>query len=139
MGCKVFEGGVICGNFAERQESKPKDLDYMQSAKWYEDYPFDWRETLGSTICNCKRVKVNYAPYYGYDYFHMDTCNLMQKLNAEPQIQNLYETYLPAINHYTDAVPNSDQIPLYIQNKSRKQKIKVNIARKMDIRQGVLL
>lgn len=128
MNCEEFGiGNFICGNFAERQESKPENFDYMTTGKWYEDYPFDWRETLGGVICNCKRIKVNYAPYYGFDHFHLDTCNLMRKLAAEPGIENLIETYLPSITRYTDSVPNSDHIPLYIKglNSSRACKIKV--------------
>ncbi len=128
MDCETLGNGMtISGNFAQRQESKPKDFDYMSTGKWYENYPFDWRETLGGVICNCKRVKVNYAPYYGFEFFHLDSCNLMRKLEAEPGIQNLIETYLPAITHYTDAVPNSDHISLYIKGlkKSRKHNIKV--------------
>ena len=121
MDCEIFaSGSAICGNFAERTDTKPESFDYDHTAKWYEAYPFDWRETLGGTVCNCSRVKVNYAPYFGYDYFHLDSCNLMRKLDAEPGIYNLVETYLPAINHYTDAVPNSDHIPLYIKGRKSK-------------------
>lgn len=127
MDCDQIGDITICGNFAERTDEKPADFDYMRTAKWYEDYSFDWRETLGGVVCNCKRVKVDFAPYYGFDYYHLDTCNLMRKLEAEPGIQNLIETYLPAITHYTDAVPNSDHIPLYIKGlkKSRAFNIKV--------------
>jgi hypothetical protein len=128
MDCEEFgNGNFICGNFAERQESKPENFDFMTTGKWYEDYPFGWRETLGGVICNCKRIKVNYAPYYGFDHFHLDTCNLMRKLAAEPGLANLMEIYLPSITRYTDSVPNSDHIPLYIKglSSSRARKIKV--------------
>lgn len=120
MDCEDLGGIVISGNFAERTETKPDDFDYMHTGKWYEPYPFEWREKLGSTICSCSRVKVNYAPYYGFDYFHLDTCNLMRKLEAEPGIANLYECYLPAITRYTDAVESPDHIPLYIKGRRSK-------------------
>lgn len=125
MDCEQYGQITVCGNFAEVQDSKPEPFDYDHTCKWYDDYPFDWRETLGKTVCNCKKVLVHYAPYYGYDYFHQDTCNLMRKLDAEPQILNLGETSLPAITHYTDAVPNSNHIPLYIRTVGRKSHIKV--------------
>lgn len=139
MDCEIWEGGAICGNFAELQDTKPEPFDYDKTARWVEPYSFEWRETLGKTICNCKTVRVSYAPYYGHDYFHNDNCNLMRKLEAEPQIQNLYETYLPAINHYNDAVPDSDHIPIYIKSSSRTSHVKVRHSPIKDTRQVVLL
>lgn len=138
MDCEIgSNGGAICGNFAKLQDSKPEPFDYDKTAKWLEPYSFDWRETLGSTICNCKTVEVHYAPYYGWDYYHLDTCNLMRKLRAEPGLNNLHEHYLPAITHYTDAVPNQDNIPLYIQGIGRASKIKINQYK--SFKQGTLL
>lgn len=128
MDCEDLGNGVhISGNFAERTETKPKDFDYMTTGKWYEPYSFEWREVLGNAICNCTRIKVNYAPYFGYDYFHLDTCNLMRKLEAEPGIANLREIYLPAITHYTDSVPNTGKLQIWVKGlrKSRPAKIKV--------------
>lgn len=139
MSCIVEDGMAICGNFAEVLPAKPKDMDYDRSYKWIEPYSFEWRETLGTAVCSCKTVKVYYAPYYGYDYYHNENCNLLRKLEAEPQIHNLYETYLPAINHYNDAVPNSDHIPLYIKVLSRTSKVKVRHSPIKNINQGVLL
>lgn len=140
MDCEVFgNGSAICGNFATLQAEKPKDFDYTRTAKWLEPYPFEWRETLGKTICNCKTVEVHYAPYYGHDYYHTKNCNLLRKLEAEPGITNLYETYLPAINHYNDAVPNSEHIPIYIKGVSRATKVTVRHSPVIDTRQGALL
>ena len=139
MDCEVWEGGAICGNFAELSDSKPEPFDYDKTSKWHEPYSFEWRETLGKTICNCKTVRVHYAPYYGYDYFHSDSCNLIRKLEAEPQIQNLYETYLPAINRYNDSVPNTNRIPLYIKTSSRVSRIKVRVGTSINERQMVLV
>lgn len=139
MGCIVGGGMAICGNFADLLPEKPEKMDYDKSYKWVEPYSFEWRETLGKTICNCKNVEVHYAPYYGYDYYHNKNCNLLRKLEAEPQINNLYETYLPAINHYNDAVPNTDRIPLYVQTISRTSKVKVRHSPIQNVEQGVLL
>jgi len=118
---------MICGNFAERQETEPENFDFMSTAKWYQDYPCEWRETLGGVVCSCKRVKVDYAPYYGFDYFHLDNCNLMRKLAAEPGIHNLIETYLPAMTHYNDSVPNTAHIPIYIKGPKRGRAYKVKV------------
>lgn len=138
MDCETFgNGSAICGNFASLQNTKPEPFDYDHTAKWIEPYSFEWRETLGKTICNCKNVEVNYAPYYGFDYFHMNGCNLIRKLAAEPQILNLGETYLPAITHYTDAVPNRENVPLYIQGISRAKLIQVHL--KVSTRQVAML
>lgn len=139
MDCDVWDGGAVCGNFAELQERKPEPFDYDRTAKWLEPYPFEWRETLGKTVCNCKTVRVNYAPYYGFDYYHLDTCNLMRKLEAEPGIRNLYEIYLPAITRYNDAVPNTDRIPLYIKSRSSTHRVRVRHSPIRNINQAVLL
>ena len=125
MGCISSGSLIICGNFAEVLSEKPKDFDGMKDYKWLEPYSFDWRETLGKTICNCKTVEVHYAPYYGFDYYHTKGCNLLKKLEAEPQLENLYELHLPAINHYNDAVPNRENIPLYIRKEGRAKKVEV--------------
>lgn len=129
MDCEDLGGITISGNFAERTETKPKDFDYNRTGKWYEPYSFEWRETLGGTICNCSRIKVNYAPYFGYDYYHLDSCNLMRKLDAEPGIHNLVQTYLPAITRYTDSVPNRDRIPLYIKGRKRSRSYAIRVRR----------
>lgn len=127
MGCISSGSMVICGNFAEVLPEKPKDFDYMSDAKWLEPYSMDWRETLGGTICNCKIIEVHYAPYYGFDYYHNDNCNLMRKYRDSPGLSNLYEVYLPAITKYDDAVPNRENIPLYIKNRSRAYKVNVSV------------
>lgn len=139
MDCEILEGGAICGNFAELEQAKPEPFDYDKTSKWVEPYSFEWRETLGKTICNCKTVEVHYAPYYGYDFFHRDTCNLMRKLNDNPGIANFYECYLPSITQYNTAVPNTERIPLYIKNLSRSSKVRVRRGAVKDTRQGVLL
>lgn len=126
MDCETNGRISICGNFAELQDSKPEPFDYDHTAKWLEPYSFDWREVLGKTICNCKMVEVHYAPYFGFDYFHNQNCNLMRKLRAEPGIQNLRELNLPAITHYTDSVPNQENIPLYIAGINRASRIKIH-------------
>jgi len=131
MDCEqIGEGIIISGNFAERTKEMPKDFDHTTTGKWYAPYTMQWRETLGGTICSCKQVKVNFAPYYGYDYFHMDYCNLMKKLRDYPQIESLVETYLPAMHQYHDAVPADTHTPLYIKGRSSKGKrIPVNVTK----------
>lgn len=129
MDCEIFgSGSAICGNFASLQSTKPEPFDYDKTAKWVEPYLFEWRETLGKTVCNCRVVEVHYAPYFGYDYYHSKYCNLLRKLDAEPGILNLYELYLPSITHYEDAVANRERIPLYIKSKSRASRVKVRHA-----------
>jgi len=126
MDCEIFEGGAICGNFSELQQSKPEPFDYDKTAKWIEPYAMEWREVLGDAICSCATVQVNYAPYYGWDYFHRPTCSLMRKLAAQPQINNLRETHLPSMNQYNDSVPNDGKLHIWVENKSKRSyKIKV--------------
>ena len=127
MDCEDLGGIVITGNFAKLQDKKPEPFDYDHTAKWIEPYSFEWREVLGNAICNCTTVEVHYAPYYGFDHFHRDTCNLMRKLRAEPGIANLREIYLPAMTHYTDSVPNTGKVSIWVKglSKSRPTKIKV--------------
>lgn len=139
MDCEMFESGsAICGNFASVDESKPEPFDYDRTAKWREPYSFEWRETLGKAICNCRMVEVHYAPYYGFDYFHTEGCNLLRKLNAEPGIYNLRETYLPGITRYTDAVPNREHIPLYIRGVSRKSRVTVKVCKQPPLQLALL-
>lgn len=116
---------IICGNFSEIQQKKPEPFDYDSESKWIEDYPLEWRETLGRTVCNCKKLEVHYAPYYGWDYYHMDSCNLVRKLYDNPGIRNLYESYLPRVTRYTDAVPADTPAPLYISGRTSTKHIKV--------------
>lgn len=127
MDCEVFgSGSAICGNFAELMPEKPKDFDYMRTAKWLEDYPFDQRECIGGTICSCKKVEVHFAPYYGFDMFHTKTCNLMRKIHDRPQLVILWAyDHLPAIQFSKKAVPANTHIPLYVRSSSRTQRIKV--------------
>lgn len=127
MDCEDYGGIAICGNFAELLDEKPEPLDYNQTAKWIQPYDLEWREVLGNATCNCKTMIVHYAPYYGFDYFHRDTCNLMRKLRAEPGIANLREIYLPAITHYTDSVPTTKQLPIWVRGlrETKPTKIKV--------------
>ena len=127
MDCEIFgNGSAICGNFAEVQPEKPKDFDYMSTAKWLEDYPLDKRECIGGTICSCKKVLVHYAPYYGWDYFHVDTCNLMRKLKDRPQLGILWAyDHLPSIQFSGKAVPADTPVGIYIRTSSVASKIKV--------------
>lgn len=128
MDCEVFgSGSAICGNFAKLEDKKPEPFNYDRTAKWIEPYSFEWREVLGNATCNCTTVEVHYAPYYGFDYYHRDTCNLMRKLEAEPQIHNLREIYLPAINHYNNSVPNTGRLTIWINGlrKTKGSKVKV--------------
>ena len=125
MDCEEYGGITICGNFAERLEEKPADFDYMTTGKWYEPYPFETREKIGHVICSCKRVKVDFAPYYGWDMWHEDSCNLMRQLKAKPQLANLWQySYLPAIYPASD-VPADKPVPLWIDTRSRRATIKV--------------
>lgn len=130
MGCLVDEGMAICGNFAERLAEKPKDFDFEADAKWWEDYPFEWREQVGGTVCNCKRVKVNYQPWYGYDYFHQDNCFLVQKYHNTPNADMFGSMqYLPSITHWEDAVPATAS-RFYIKGRSSSSKVKVRLSQR---------
>ena len=125
MDIKDYGGVVVCGNFAEVLPEKPENLDYESSAKWIEPYEMEWREVMGDAICSCTTVEVHYAPYYGFDYYHRDTCSLMRKLKAQPQIENLREVYLPAMNQWSDSLKNDGKIHIWVENKSRKTTVKV--------------
>lgn len=132
MDCESFGGLTITGNFAELQQSKPEPFDYDHTAKWIEPYSCEWREVLGDAVCNCTTVEVHYAPYYGFDHYHRPTCNLMRKLEAQPQIANLREISLPAMIQYTDSVPNTGKLSIWINDKSKRSK-KVEVHHKTPI------
>lgn len=118
----------MIGNFADLLPEKPKDFDYLQDAKWIEDYPFGKRECIGGTVCSCRRIEVHYAPYYGWDHYHVETCNLMRKLRDKPQLGALWPyDHLPAIQFTKKSVPASFRVPLYIKSISRRQNIKVKV------------
>ena len=135
MDCGTSGSITMCGNFAEREDTKPKDY-YDRTAKWWEDYPLEWREKIGNVICNCQKIKVDYAPYYGFDYYHDDKCNLMKAIKDKPQLAQLppYQ-YLPAIVIDKHAVPVSKGNTIYVSYHDRIKKILV----KNYAPQGVLL
>lgn len=140
MDCEVFESGsAICGNFATLQDSKPEPFDYDKTAKWLEPYKMEWREVLGDAVCNCATVEMHYAPYYGYDYYHRPTCNLMRKLEKSPGIHNLYEIYLPAMNQYNNSVKATKERQIWVYKPSRSYRVKVRTIAIKDTRQAVLL
>lgn len=126
MDCETNGSLTITGNFADLQDSKPEPFDYDHTAKWLEPYSMEWREVMGDAICSCTTVQVNYAPYYGFDYFHRDNCSLMRKLAAQPQISNLREVYLPAMHQWDDSVKNDGKLHIWVEPKrSRAKKVKV--------------
>lgn len=126
MGVEYFGDVIVHGNFAEVQNSKPKDFDYLHDAKWMEDYPFTIREKIGSVVCSCKRIEVHYAPYYGWNHFHLKSCNLLRVLHDRPQLANFWAyDHLPSIAFSDKAVPKNTRISLYVSTRSRKQHIKV--------------
>lgn len=125
MDIKDYGGVVVCGNFAEVLPDKPESLDYESSAKWVEPYELEWREVMGDAICSCTTVEVHYAPYYGFDYYHSETCSLMRKLKSQPQIENLREVYLPRMHQWSDSVENDGKIHIWVENKSRRKTVEV--------------
>lgn len=140
MDCEIWDGGAMCGNFAEVQDTKPEPFDYERTAKWYEPYPFDKREVIGGTVCNCKTVKVHYAPYYGHDYFHSESCFLMQKYRNTPNADYFYSMEsLPSISFGENAVPADTPPRAYIQGRSSTSRVKVRHSAVSNINQGVLL
>ena len=126
MDCETNGSLTITGNFAELQQSKPEPFDYDRTAKWIEPFTMEWREVMGDAICSCTTVEVHYAPYYGFDFFHRDNCNLMRKLAAQPQIANLREIVLPAMTQWDDSVKNDGKLHIWVEPKrSRVKKVKV--------------
>lgn len=126
MGCITSGGLTVIGNFADLQPNRPENFDYMSDAKWLEDYPLDKRERIGGTVCSCKKIRVHYSPYYGYDNYHVESCNLMRKIRDKPQLTILWAyNHLPAIIFSRQAVPAKHRIPIYIKAISRTHKLKV--------------
>lgn len=129
MGVVQYGDVIIHGNFAEVLPEKPKDFDYEQDAKWLEPYPkeFEYREKIGSVICTCKKLEVHFAPYYGFDYYHTEDCNLLRQLKDRPSLLNLpwYE-HLPAVVFYEGkTVPANTKQGLYVKYRKRTAKIPV--------------
>lgn len=128
MDCEDLGGIIVCGNFAEIMPEKPKDFDYTTTGKWMEDYPYDIRECIGGTIYSCKKIEVNYAPYYGWDNYHNQNCNLMRKIRINPQLTNLWAyDHLPAFAFSDKAVPAATHVPMYIKQVKHTQSIKVRL------------
>lgn len=142
MSCLFSDDGqmVVCGNFEELLSEKPKDFDFENSYRWIEPYPFDKRDVIGGTVCNCKYVRVNYQPWYGYDYYHQDSCFLMQKYRATPNACYFWAMEnLPAITFSENSVPANAPKRMFIQGRSTSSKVKVRTSPVKDIRQGALL
>lgn len=140
MGC-ITEGSLtICGNFAKVLPKKPKDFDYNSDAKWIEPYPFDMRDVIGTTVCNCKYIVTHFSPWHGFDSYHQDTCFLMQKFRNTPNAEYFYAMEaLPRISFGDNAVPADTPPRMYIQGRSTKTRIRVRHSPIKDIRQGALL
>lgn len=91
MGLIDYGGLVVCGNFSEVLPEKPKDFDYMSDSKWLEPYPEKWeRITIGKTTCDCVQIETHYAPYYGFTWLHSKECALIKRVEAKPQLRNLW-------------------------------------------------
>lgn len=136
MGVAVFGDVIVHGNFAEVLPEKPKDFNYETDAKWLEPYPEEWKERvrIGSVICTCKTVEVHYAPYYGFDFYHQDSCNLMRQVKARPQLMNLpaYD-HLPAIVFFEGAVvPASMRQGIYVDYHKHGGKVAVKVNKPTD-------
>jgi hypothetical protein len=135
MGCEQMGDITICGNFADLLPEKPKDFDFDRTAKWLEPYPFDIREVIGGTVCNCKVVKAHYAPYYGFDYYHQDSCFIMQKYRNTPNAEYFWSMqHLPAIAFGENAVPVDTPPRMYIRGRSTAKKIRVRRGGQVDTR-----
>lgn len=88
MGCIGNGKVVIIGNFAPVTKNKPKDPD--ADYKVMVPYRFEWREKIGSVECNCKEVLECYQAYYGWDWYHSDSCALVVLVKNKPQLLNLW-------------------------------------------------
>lgn len=140
MDCETWDGGAICGNFAELLPEQPKDFDYSNTGKWMQGYPFEKREVIGGTACNCKKVECHYAPYYGFDYYHNKNCNLTRKVTSRPGLMNLWAyEHLPAIRFSDQAAEFDGPIPLYVETSSRTSRVTVRRSPQRDARQVALL
>lgn len=94
MGVINMGGVIVHGNFAERTEHKPANFDYESDAKWYEPYPPELeRITIGKTTCDCKRIKTDYAPWYGFTWWHDDDCAIVKRVKERPSLLNLPAFY----------------------------------------------
>lgn len=128
MDCETFGDVTVLGNFAPLLTEKPEPFDYEKTCKWLEPYPFDVRERIGRVVCSCTHLEAHYAPYYGWDYYHLKSCNLMKQLRARPQLLNLwqYQT-LPAV-YPAGGVPAGDPVPLFIDcHASRARRVPVQV------------
>lgn len=128
MDCETVGSLTITGNFAPLLNEKPDPFDYEKTCKWLEPYPFEVRERIGRVVCSCSHLECHYAPYYGWDYYHLDTCNLMKQLRARPQLRNFWQySYLPAV-YPSGGVPVDEPVPLFIEVKSsRTQRVAVRV------------
>ena len=82
---------TILGNFEKPKRYKhgrPKDA-FMRDYKAIVPYDFEWRATLGKVTCTCTECIEAYQPYYGFDWYHMDDCAIIQHLKRYPQMENL--------------------------------------------------
>lgn len=135
MGVMAFGDVIVHGNFAEVEPEMPKDFKYDRDARWLEPYPFEHRERIGSVICTCEKLEVSYAPYYGFDYDHLSSCNLVRQLKARPQLYNLpsYD-HLPSVVFYEGStVPADTRQGLYVDKRGRASKIKVRVIKNQTI------
>ena len=84
MGCKIYDGVTVCGNFTKLSKRKPKnwfDVGYRIMVP----FDFKWRAKLGKVECDCMEVEETYQPWYGTSWFHSKQCALMQYYEKYPQ------------------------------------------------------
>ena len=82
MGCRTFNGAIVCGNFSKPRRyknSKPKNWAFRDYAAII-PYPEKWeRVKVGkSTICTCKEIIEKHEPWLGFTWFHENACAIMQ-------------------------------------------------------------
>ena len=96
MGVIEYGDVIVHGNFAQITKEKPENYD--EDYKVMVPYPFKLREKIGGVECSCKEVLECFMPYYGFDWYHSDGCELMKKVKQKPSLMNLWcYSHLPQI------------------------------------------
>lgn len=65
-------------------------------------FNFKWRAKLGKVTCDCKEVREDFAPYYGFTWYHGDECAIRAHLKKYPQMENFFPDSDPRVIGMSD-------------------------------------
>lgn len=81
---------MCIGQFALKTIGK-QDFENPDGYEMTVPFKFKWRKNIGKVVCDCKEVVENYAPFYGFTWYHSNDCALMKYISSRPSLKNLWQ------------------------------------------------